>query len=158
MRRVDFTASFTTTFLLLAAAAPVEARAASTNSSAASSQSGATAIGASVSNSNSYTNTNKITNTSSKQKNAPDIFGPGLVAGSESCLGSSSVGGSGAGWGFIFGTTTKDEGCNRRLNAKTLATLGYRRAAVQVLCFDPEVFAAMEAAGTRCRVNVSPRQ
>ena len=84
-------------------------------------------------------------------KNVPNVYAPGLAAaGSEVCLGSLSVGGSGAGFGLTFGTTLKDKECTLRLNAKTLAILGYREAARETMCLDDDVRRAMAAAGTPC--------
>jgi len=90
-------------------------------------------------------------NTTSTIKNVPNVYAPGLAAaGSEVCLGSFSVGGAGAGFGLSIGGTLKDKECTLRLNAKTLAILGYREAARETMCLDPDVRTAMAAAGTPC--------
>jgi len=84
-------------------------------------------------------------------KNVPNVYGPGLTAaGSEVCLGSVSAGGAGAGFGVTLGGTFVDQECQLRMNARTLATLGYAKAAREEMCIDPQVRAAMAAAGTPC--------
>jgi hypothetical protein len=88
------------------------------------------------------------------RRQAPAVVAPGLTAaGIEACLGSVSVGGSGAGFGLTVGSTTLDKGCNIRLYARTLNALGYRTAATQMLCYDPEVAGALAIQGIRCEVG-----
>jgi hypothetical protein len=85
---------------------------------------------------------------------APAIAAPGLAAaGIEACLGSVSVGGSGAGFGLTIGSTTLDKGCNIRLYARTLLAMGYKEAATQMLCYDADVAGALAAQGIQCRVG-----
>src|SRR5215831_9435016 len=64
-------------------------------------------------------------------KNVPTAFAPGLAAaGLETCLGSVSGGGAFVGTGFSFGTTIPDPGCAARLDARTLWSMGLKKAAV----------------------------
>lgn len=89
-------------------------------------------------------------------RNTPSILAPGLAAaGIESCLGSASVGGAGPGFGITIGSTTTDKGCNLRLYARTLYSLGHTVAATQILCNDPEVAAALAVEGVRCLSGAS---
>jgi hypothetical protein len=91
-------------------------------------------------------------------KNVPNVYGPGLTAaGSEVCLGSVSAGGAGAGFGVTIGGTIVDQECQLRMNARTLATLGYAKAAREEMCVDPQVRAAMAAAGTPCVADESAK-
>lgn len=84
-------------------------------------------------------------------RNTPGVWAPGLAAaGIESCLGSASVGGSGPGLGLTIGGTLTDKGCNLRLYARTLYSLGHRVAATQILCNDPDVALALAVEGVRC--------
>ncbi|MFY9836327.1 MAG: hypothetical protein WAK55_07610, partial [Xanthobacteraceae bacterium] len=84
----------------------------------------------------------------------PNVYAPGLAAaGSEVCLGSVSAGGAGAGFGVTIGGTFVDRECQLRLNARTLAVLGYARAARETMCLDGDVRAAMAAAGTPCAAD-----
>jgi alkylhydroperoxidase/carboxymuconolactone decarboxylase family protein YurZ len=86
--------------------------------------------------------------------NVPNIYAPGLAAaGAEVCLGSVSAGGAGAGFGLSIGGTYVDQECQLRLNARTLATLGYTVAAREEMCLDSQVRAAMLAAGTPCAAD-----
>lgn len=81
----------------------------------------------------------------------PNVYAPALAAaGYEVCLGSMSAGASASGFGFSVGSTLEDKSCQARLNAKTLATLGYAAAAREVMCQDPNVQLAMRNAGTPC--------
>jgi hypothetical protein len=90
----------------------------------------------------------------------PNVYAPGLAAaGSEVCLGSMSAGGAAAGFGLTVGGTMVDQECQLRMNARTLATLGYAVAAREEMCVDPQVRTAMLAAGTPCAADrVAPAQ
>lgn len=86
-------------------------------------------------------------------RSVPSAIAPGLAAaGIETCLGSVSGGGSFVGGGFSFGSTVKDDDCNRRLYARQLYNMGFRQAAAIIQCISPEVNYAMAAAGTPCPV------
>jgi hypothetical protein len=77
-------------------------------------------------------------------KNVPSIVAPGLAAaGLETCLGSVSGGGAFVGTGFSFGTTVPDPGCAARLDARTLWSMGLKKAAVARLCLNGDVYRAM---------------
>jgi hypothetical protein len=77
-------------------------------------------------------------------RNAPATFAPGLTAaGLETCLGSVSGGGSFMGGGFSFGTTVPDRGCSARLDARTLWSMGLKKASVARLCLTPEIQQSM---------------
>jgi len=77
-------------------------------------------------------------------KNVPSVFSPGLAAaGLETCLGSVSGGGAFVGTGFSFGTTIPDPGCAARLDARTLWSMGLKKAAIARLCLGTDIRAAM---------------
>jgi hypothetical protein len=83
-------------------------------------------------------------------KNVPSVFSPGLAAaGIETCLGSVSGGGAFLGTGLTFGTTIPDSGCAARLDARSLWSMGLKKAAVARLCLNPEILRAMPEV---CRV------
>ncbi len=83
-------------------------------------------------------------------KNVPSVFAPGLAAaGLETCLGSVSGGGAFLGTGLSFGTTIPDAGCAARLDARTLWSMGLKKAAVARLCLNGEIYRAMPEV---CRV------
>jgi hypothetical protein len=77
-------------------------------------------------------------------RNVPGVIAPGLsAAGVETCLGSVSGGGAFVGTGFSFGTTIPDPGCAARLDARTLWSMGLKKAAVARLCLNPDINRAM---------------
>jgi outer membrane protein OmpA-like peptidoglycan-associated protein len=80
----------------------------------------------------------------------PTAHAARLVASEDTCMGSRSFGLQLAGFGVSFGSTWQDRQCMRIKNARQLDALGYRRAAIALLCQDDEVFDAMERAGTPC--------
>src|ERR1700722_3486900 len=77
-------------------------------------------------------------------KNVPSVVAPGLAAaGLETCLGSVSGGGAVLGTGLSFGTTIPDPGCAARLDARTLWSMGLKKAAVARLCLNGDIYRAM---------------
>lgn len=77
-------------------------------------------------------------------KNVPTVFAPGLsAAGLETCLGSVSGGAGVVGFGASFGTSIPDPGCNARLDARTLWSMGLKGAAVARLCLSADVYRSM---------------
>lgn len=132
------------------------AAAQSTNTSDSSANSGSNSTAGARSNQNQGQSVTYYQTTPADQtiKNVPNVYGPGLTAaGSEVCLGSISAGGAGAGFGLTVGGTIVDQECQLRMNARTLATLGYATAAREEMCLDPQVRAAMAAAGTPCMAD-----
>jgi hypothetical protein len=125
------------------------------NVNSARSRANANATSSSVSGSQS-TSSVTITNSSRGGRTSRLVTPPAIAAASltaagiEACLGSVSGGGSFMGGGFTFGTTTKDDDCNRRLYARQLYNMGYPEAAIAIQCLSPEVSYAMAAAGTPC--------
>lgn len=89
-----------------------------------------------------------INQSSQAVQQAPGAYAPGLAAaGVETCTSSTSSGISGPGFGISFGGTGVDEGCEARLDARTLAGLGLNRAGVQRLCERPKMAIAMFNSG-----------
>ena len=87
-------------------------------------------------------------------KNVPSVVAPGLAAaGLETCLGSVSGGGAFVGTGFSFGTTIPDPGCAARLDARTLWSMGLKKAAVARLCLNGDIYRAMPEV---CRQYLPP--
>jgi hypothetical protein len=74
----------------------------------------------------------------------PSVFAPGLAAaGLETCLGSVSVGASWLGTGLTGGGSIPDAGCAARLDARTLWSMGLKKAAVARLCLNPDIYRSM---------------
>ena len=115
----------------------------STSTSQAISGQGGTGIGVGG-NSATMITSNSTVPANQTVKNVPTAFAPGLAAaGLETCLGSVSGGGSFVGTGFSFGTTIPDPGCAARLDARTLWSMGLKKAAVARLCLNGDIYRAM---------------
>jgi len=79
------------------------------------------------------------------------------AAGLETCLGSASGMISLAGFGLGGGSTMTDEGCQARLDARTLASFGLKAAAVARLCQRKDIYASMPDICERYRpVGIAP--
>lgn len=90
-------------------------------------------------------------NSPNKIKTTVPAFAPGLVAaGVHSCAGSTSAGVGATGWGFGFGSTYEMRECNRRAYAAALLGMGQNRAALDLICLNKEVRAALNATGVVC--------
>ena len=110
----------------------------STSSSQAISGQGGTGVGVAA------ITTNSTVPADQTVRNVPGIVAPGLAAaGLETCLGSVSGGGAFVGTGFSFGTTIPDPGCAARLDARTLWSMGLKKAAVARLCLNGDIYRAM---------------
>lgn len=84
-------------------------------------------------------------------RNVPNVSAPGLTTTlTETCMGSSSVGGAGVGFGISFGTTWRDTSCVRRLDARQVQSLGYPEVAKELMCDSKAVRAAFARAGKPC--------
>lgn len=105
----------------------------------------------SADNSNSN-NASQDVNVNTHHQRAPvsTAFAAPLVAGEDTCMGSSSAGAQGISFGLSFGTTWRDRNCMRLKNSRQLVSLGYPRAATALMCQDRYVREAMEEAGTPC--------
>ena len=114
----------------------------------AAAQSGAATSG----NAQSITFNSPAIPTTQTLKTAPSVYAPALTTTlTETCMGSTSVGGSGIGFGISVGSTWNDGQCVRRLNAREMAqTLGDRDAARALMCQDDDVAAAYAAVGQSC--------
>lgn len=117
----------------------------STSSAQAISGQGGTGVGVGVGGNPSATIiTSSTVPANQTVKNVPSVVAPGLAAaGLETCLGSVSGGGSFVGTGFSFGTTIPDPGCAARLDARTLWSMGLKKAAVARLCLNGDIYRAM---------------
>ena len=117
----------------------------STSNSQAISGQGGTGVGVGVGGNPSATIISSSTTPAVQTvKTVPTAVAPGLAAaGLETCLGSVSGGGSFVGTGFSFGTTIPDPGCAARLDARTLWSMGLKKAAVARLCLNGDIYRAM---------------
>jgi hypothetical protein len=78
---------------------------------------------------------------------ASTAVAPQLVAGPDTCMGSSSVGGSATTFSFAFGTTWKDVDCRRIKNGREMWNMGMRAAALAELCTDDVMRYAIAVTG-----------
>jgi len=75
----------------------------------------------------------------------PTAVAPALTTTlSETCMGSTSAGASGSGFGLSFGSTWTDDECVRRLNAREVRSMGFALAAKELMCDNDDVRAAFE--------------
>jgi hypothetical protein len=68
----------------------------------------------------------------------------------ETCMGSTSVGGGFSGGSFSFGTTWRDVECVNRLNAREIKTFGDIQAAKEIMCSNDTVREAFKRVGRPC--------
>lgn len=109
----------------------------------ASAQAGA--VAGSISNSGG--NTFQGGSTSYKeQKQAPAVFAPS-IAPTAPCMGGTSAGGSGTGFGLSFGTSWTDDECNTRETSRLFHSMGMTADALAVLCSSAYASAAPSCAG-----------
>ena len=114
---------------------------------------GQTAVGVGVgisegSHSNSGGNTQGVSiNHPRQHRIAPGASAPALAVAPETCMGSTSAGVSTPFGGIIAAGSWKSEGCERRMNARSLSGLGYPVAALYLLALDPDVRTALIQAG-----------
>ena len=78
---------------------------------------------------------------------ASSAIAPQLVAGIDTCMGSSSVGGSATTFSFSVGTTWKDGDCRRVKDARELWNMGNHAAAMALLCTDDDTRYAIAVSG-----------
>lgn len=85
--------------------------------------------------------------TVTERYNAATAVAPQLVAGIDTCMGSSSIGGQGMSFGLSIGSTWKDEDCRRIKDARELWNMGNRAAAMALLCTDDDTRYAIAVSG-----------
>ncbi len=121
-----------------------------------SSQSGATVNGVEAGASNAGNEQNIVIEGAEApdiKRNNPGIVAPSLTTTlSETCMGSTSMGFSGAGFGLTFGSTWRDEACVRRLDSREIRSFGaglpaeqgilFHLAAKERMCEDDKIRAA----------------
>lgn len=83
-------------------------------------------------------------------KNVPDVGAPALSSSNDTCMGSTSIGGSGVGFGISLGTTWTDENCLMLKNSRELWNMGMKSAALARMCMDKKNREALELTGFVC--------
>jgi hypothetical protein len=107
----------------------------------------------SVRDSGNSSNTNVIE--AAKRAPVSTAYAAPLVAADDTCMGSSSVGAQGVGFGLSVGSTWHDDDCVRRKDARELHNMGYKPAALALMCQNAAVRKAMAAAGTSCPTDAA---
>jgi hypothetical protein len=102
-------------------------------------------IAAAPANQTVTSNVNSRISGSTTVKTNPSLAMGLAAAGLETCLGSASGGLSLAGFGAVGGSTYTDEGCQARLDSRTLWSYGLKGAAVARLCARAEMWRSMPA-------------
>lgn len=75
---------------------------------------------------------------------------PQLISSNDTCMGSSSLGGSAVSFGFSVGTTWTDNNCLMLKNAREIWNMGFKGAALARMCMDDLNKEAFEATGINC--------
>ena len=83
-------------------------------------------------------------------KNVPNVYSPPLTTSNDTCMGSSSVGASGVGFGLSIGSTWTDKNCTMLKNSRELWNMGMKAAAFARLCMDDDNKEALEITGFVC--------
>jgi len=73
-----------------------------------------------------------------------------MSVGSDLCVTGVSAATQTQVFGISFGSTMRDDNCERLKLSKTMYDMGMKVAAVAIMCQDERVFKAMEMAGTPC--------
>jgi hypothetical protein len=79
-------------------------------------------------------------------KNTPAVFS-GNVYPTAPCMGSSTVGGAGVGFGFSVGSSWTDDECGIRETSRSFAGMGMKDDALKILCTSKYAAAAPSCAG-----------
>ena len=103
--------------------APLMAEGYGSNGSKAKAKAASTSI-SEQGNAQNITTTNNSTG-SDMGRMVPGVIAPALTTTlSETCMGSTSMGASGVGFGFSIGSTWRDEACVRRLDSREIRSFG----------------------------------
>lgn len=102
-------------------------------------------------NANNTNSVNNSVNVAAQERNpVSSATAPGLTSANGSCMGSTSVGAQGVGFGISVGGTWTDGDCDRRYDSIRLQEMGMHKAAVLMMCGKASVAKVMKDAGTPC--------
>jgi hypothetical protein len=91
-------------------------------------------------------------------KNVPSVSGPPLITSNDTCMGSSSGGANGPGFGVSFGSTWTDEQCKRLKMSRELWNKGMKAASLAIDCMDAGARIALEMTGTKCPQSMTAEE
>lgn len=103
---------------------------------------------------NSENSNTAVVNQNYKRNPVSTAYSAPLVAADDTCMGSTSAGAQGIGFGVSLGSTWQDEDCVRRKDARELRNMGHAGASIALMCQNKNVRKAMRAAGDACPVDV----
>ena len=87
-------------------------------------------------------------------KSVPPVYAPNIITSNDTCMGSSSIGASGVGFGVSFGTSWTDANCIMLKNAREMYNMGMPDVAFARLCMDALNREAIELTGKVCPQTV----
>ena len=91
-------------------------------------------------------------------RNTPSIATAALTSSNDTCMGSVSVGGAGPGFGISVGSTYKDDNCVMLKNSREMWNMGFKAAAVALMCTDKANKEALELTGYVCPQTAREQQ
>ena len=83
-------------------------------------------------------------------KTVPAVMAPALVSSNDTCMGSTSFGASGVGFGISIGSSWTDANCVMLKNAREMFNMGMPDVAFARLCMDDLNKESIEMAGRVC--------
>ena len=91
-------------------------------------------------------------------KNVPSVSGPPLTTSNDTCMGSSSGGVNGPGFGISVGSTWTDNNCKILKNSRELWNMGMKAASLALMCSDALNREALEITGFECPQSARDRK
>lgn len=85
-----------------------------------------------------------------KIRNTPSVNGPALTSSNDTCMGSTSGSANAPGIGIGFGTSWVDGNCKMLKNSRELWNMGFKAAALALMCNDADNRQALEDTGFEC--------
>jgi hypothetical protein len=88
-------------------------------------------------------------------RNTPGVTPPSVVGGNPCAVGASG-GISAPGFGLAMGATWADRACERRQEAALMFNMGEQKVALELMCQDDHIRAAMKIAARPCTADIAP--
>jgi hypothetical protein len=90
-------------------------------------------------------------------RNTPEVIAPNVLGGNPCAVGASG-GIALPGFGLALGGTWADRACERRQQAALLFNMGEQKVAIELMCQDDNVRAAMKTGGKACAADTPAAQ
>ena len=91
-------------------------------------------------------------------RNTPSVATAALTSSNDTCMGSVSAGGSGPGFSLAIGSTYKDDNCVMLKNSREMWNMGFKAAAMALMCTDKANREALELTGFVCPQTARDQQ